>query len=141
MKEIREEFEWIKFIRETYAEMHKKNVDPKTADTFGKTIRRSRARIKQLYKRHPDPLRPLMTNWREHDWHVRYDEENWDSWTEYALFPDNGETEEELREIERDLTVTIHSAYDCTGKPFTNWVDAKRCPAGIIVIRSWSLDV
>ena len=142
MEQIKKEFVWIRFLK-NYADTEKKALrfDKQKEDALAECVHRARTEIKRLYAKRRDPLRPLMTNWRAHDWHVRYDEENWDSWTEYALFPDNGETEEELREIERDLTVTIHSAYDCTGKPFTNWVDAKRCPAGIIVIRSWSLDV
>lgn len=105
--------------------------------------------LRKAQKENNDPLRwPLRNHFFSElavclppsaVWRVHYTD--WDSWKKYAIFADNGYSDEDIEEILKDEWVEIHSPYDCTGKPFTHYVHWKRCPAGIAVVVCMGLDV
>lgn len=66
---------------------------------------------------------------------------DWDSWKLYAIFHDDGFTDAEIDSIIQDQIITIHSAFDCTGKTFTQYIHWKRTPVGIAVVHALGLDV
>ncbi len=83
---------------------------------------------------------------------IRYDnyDDEWygEYWKEYGFF--NGcwsdgtpKTDEEIREyIDEYLWERIYSPYDCTGQPFTRWINWHRNPCGLVsYIHYKALDV
>ena len=77
-------------------------------------------------------------------WHKHFEEDDGECWINYGLFdfPDDY-TDDEIREcLHEELWVSINSPYDCTGKPFTMWIDWHRNPNGMVsVIHHMGLDV
>ena len=61
--------------------------------------------------------------------HYSYDDEYW---TEYGFLSGTDYSDEEVREIIDEMRYRICSPYDCTGKPFTMWIDWHRNPSGLI---------
>ena len=71
--------------------------------------------------------------------HYSYDDEYW---TEYGFLHGTDYSDDEVREIIEDMRYRIYSPYDCTGKPFTMWIDWHRNPTGLIsFIHRVGLDV
>lgn len=77
----------------------------------------------------------------QEDWRTVYANEYGESWYEYCIFQDDGETDEEIQDYVDSLVLHNYSQYDCTGKPFTRWTHWKRVPAGIVIIHALGLDV
>ena len=52
-------------------------------------------------------------------------------------------TDDEIQEfVDECMTVRIYSDYDCTGRPFTRWVDWHRNPCGLIsYVHAMAIDV
>ena len=105
---------------------------------------------RQLRKALKEGSDPLRFSLRQHyfselnrcgvsPWRTHYTD--WDSWKNYAVFADHGFTDAEIESILEDEWIEIHSAYDCTGKPFTHYVHWQRTPAGIAVVVCMGLDV
>lgn len=46
----------------------------------------------------------------------------------------------DLAEIEDSETIEIHSAYDCTGRPFTQWIQFFKVPGGYWMYHRISYD-
>ena len=95
---------------------------------------------------------PLATSLRDHKWKDfwlcgtdpwrRVYRDDWDSWYEYVIMPDfEEESDEEMQRNIDELRVEINSPYDCTGKPFTNFIRWKRTKAGVVIVRHMSLDI
>lgn len=70
--------------------------------------------------------------------------DEYEEYTEYGFManykgePINGDeyTDEDIREfIDDNMRMRIYSPYDCTGKPFTLWIDWHRNPSGLISYR------
>ena len=76
----------------------------------------------------------------QEEWRTLYSTDG-ESWTEYVIFEDCGESDDEIREYVASLERHIYSPYDCTGTPFTRWIHWRRVPAGIVVIHALSLDI
>ena len=85
-----------------------------------------------------DPLEtPVCENWRSYcnpDGAYAYD---------YRIYPDSGETEEEIRQKAMCEVGygKINSPYDCTGKPFDVYYGVNRVPMGFAVVHCWSVDI
>lgn len=72
---------------------------------------------------------------------VRYDDDG-ESWREYGFRDFGDATDEEIQAYFNRMQVVILSPYDCTGKPFTNWIDYHRNPCGLVsFVHRLSLDV
>ena len=65
----------------------------------------------------------------------------WDSWTRYTIVHDIGLTDAEINDRLEALRMETHSAYDCSGRPFTVSLRWKRTPAGIAIVHHIALDV
>lgn len=63
---------------------------------------------------------------------IYYDEGDGEYWTEYGFLHGTDYSDDEVREIIDDMRYRIYSPYDCTGKPFTMWIDWHRNPTGLI---------
>lgn len=52
-------------------------------------------------------------------------------------------TDDDIREfVDECMMVRIYSDYDCTGRPFTRWIDWHRNPCGLIsYVHAMALDV
>ena len=127
--ELRCHYEMLKYVQNFEKERH---VDA------SKVVRKIREKIARIDAKKEDPLRHSM---RE-EWRHLYDEDG-EGGYDFAILPDNGETEEELYEqvMFEVGFAPITSPYDCTGKRFTAWVDIKRVPDGVAVVHRWGLDV
>ncbi len=97
-----------------------------------------------------DPLAASLRDHRWKDfwlcgkdpWRRVYDKDDYECWREYTIMPDfEEESDEEMQRSIDELRVEIHSPYDCTGKPFSNFIHWKRTKAGVVIIRHMSLDV
>lgn len=64
-----------------------------------------------------------------------------DGCSEYRIYPDHGETDEEIREWVDEMWMHVFSPYDCTGQVFTVDIHWKRVPAGIVLIHVKGLDI
>ena len=67
-----------------------------------------------------------------------------DGWVQYGYFDGTNKTDVDVREyIDEYIRVRPpYSAYDCTGRPFTAWIDWHRNPCGLIsYINHMRLDV
>ena len=95
-------------------------------------------RYRKEAKKYYDPLARSM---RDGVWRAYYSEDNPDSWTEYTIMPDNGITDEEMKELVDDMWIEIRSMYDCTGKAFTQNIHWARTPAGIVLVHRKGIDV
>lgn len=62
---------------------------------------------------------------------VRYSYDD-EFWTEYGFLSGTDYSDDEVCEIIDDMRYRICSPYDCTGKPFTMWIDWHRNPTGLI---------
>lgn len=99
--------------------------------TFTKRQKRllSKALGKDIKKRAKgDPLRyPLWVKDR-----IRWDDDG-EGWREYGISDEmGGWSDEELREYFDEHRYVIYSDYDCTGRPFTQWVEWHRNPNGSV---------
>lgn len=107
--------------------------------TMAGVIRKYRESIHRIDSRRADPLAAPITE----AFRTRYDDDG--GRVEYGILPEDGTetTDEEIREYLHDCVALPHinSPYDCTGQPFTRWIDYKRTPAGIVVIHSIGLDI
>lgn len=56
-----------------------------------------------------------------------------DGCSEYRIYPDHGETDEEIREWVDEMWMRVFSPYDCTGQVFTVDIHWKRVPAGTVM--------
>lgn len=65
---------------------------------------------------------------------VRVGKADYEGYTEYGFYEDNGETDEEIRDfLNEEYRIPFHyEAWDCTGKPFTCWITFHRNPCGWI---------
>lgn len=91
------------------------------------------------YSKREDPLSRSMRG----SWRGCIDSDG-EGGKHYTIIPDEGQTDEELQEFMYDSPVyygRINSPYDCTGKRFTRYCDFRRCPAGIIIIHDWGIDI
>ena len=52
-------------------------------------------------------------------------------------------TDDDIREfVDECMTVRIYADYDCTGRPFTRWIDWHRNPCGLIsYVHAMAVDV
>lgn len=75
-----------------------------------------------------DPLRlPLWAKDR-----IRWDDDG-EGWREYGISDAmRSWTDNEVREYFDEHRYVIYSDYDCTGRPFTQWVDWHRNPDGSV---------
>ena len=56
-----------------------------------------------------------------------------DSYVEYGFLKCKGYSDDEVREIlDEVIRYQVYSPYDCTGQPFTQWIDWHRNPSGLI---------
>ena len=62
---------------------------------------------------------------------VRWDEGG-EGGREYGIEFMDGWTDEEINEYFDSQREEIHSIYDCTGRPFTRWIDWHRNPDGSV---------
>lgn len=84
----------------------------------------------------PREVRSLRTDPR-----IRY-EGNGEYWTEYGFLIGTDYTDEQVQEIIDEMYERIYSLYDCTGRPFTRWIDWHRNPSGLISYRHYKgLDI
>lgn len=107
-------------------------------DRIAEFMKEQRNEIRRLNRYNADPLEKSMRDeWRHGG------SEDGESGYDYRIFPDNGETEEEIEDlVENDVGYPpICSPYDCTGKRFTRWITVHKVPAGFAVVHSWGLDV
>lgn len=119
-------FEFIRFIENSMNGVNAKGSVNKYLDELKRTHRKQ-------FKGQDSLTQSLCDEWR-----ITGD---YESVTKYAIFEDNGETDEELDEfIEEMCIVNPYSAYDCTGRPFTISIRWKRMPVGIAVIHHIGYD-
>ncbi len=74
------------------------------------------------------------------NWHTVYTADG-ESWYDFIIIMDDGVTDDQMREMEDALRLTIGCAFDCTGRPFTRWFSWTRTPAGIAIIHAIGLDI
>lgn len=129
---LRDAYDMINFVKGYYRENNM------LSDKLGDFIKEKRREIHRINRYREDPLAKSM---RE-DWRHVCDEDG-EGGYDFCLMSDDGETEDEIREMAEDAVgyPPICSPYDCTGKRFTRWITVKRVPAGFAVIHSWGLDV
>ena len=126
-------YDMISFVKNYYRE-HNMPLDGKIAEF----LKEKRREIRRINSYREDPLAKSMRD----DWRHVYDEDG-EGGYDFCLMSDDGETEDEIREMAEDAVgyPPICSPYDCTGKRFTRWITVNRVPAGFAVIHSWGLDV
>ena len=96
---------------------------------------------------------PLFRSLRDHFFSEIFDDHDpyawrgyapdgcWDSWTRYTIVYDGGLTDAEIDGRVEALRMETHSAFDCSGRPFTISLRWKRIPCGIAIIHHIGLDV
>lgn len=131
-KALKNAYDRINFIKEYCREHHM------PLEKLGDFIKEQRREIRRISAYSVDPLEKSMRDeWR----HVcdEYGEGGYD----FCLMPDDGETEDEIREMAEAAVgyPPICSPYDCTGKRFTRWITVHKVPAGFAVVHCWGLDV
>lgn len=126
-------YDMLNFVK-TYYQKHNMPIEGKIAEF----LKEERRKIRRINRYQEDPLAKSM----QEDWRHVYDEDG-EGGYDFCLMSDDGETEDEIREMAEDAVgyPPICFLYDCTGKRFTRWITVKRVPAGFAVIHSWGLDV
>lgn len=67
--------------------------------------------------------------------------DDYESYREYG-FLGVDMTDEEINEAVNEMWIHIYSQYDCTGKPFTQWIDTHANPSGFVsFVHSIGIDV
>ena len=133
---LRDLYDEINFVKNYYKE-HGKVIEK--GSKMSEYITKKRREIRRINQYgFDDPLAQSM----QEEWRHSFDE-NGDGGYDYCLMSDDGETEDEIRELAKSAVgyPPICSPYDCTGKRFTEWIDVHRVPAGFAVIHRWGLDV
>ena len=122
--------------------MAKVKYDPNNFDALGYLAQEQikRRLLKKLYKqKEAQPIKSLADDTR-----IRYDEDG-EGWREYGFYEDEPDlTDEELDKLIWDSLAIRYQyrEYDCTGQPFTSWINWHRNPNGLIsVINRVCLDV
>ena len=64
-----------------------------------------------------------------------------ESITDYVIVRDDGLTDDDMADVERELRLDICSSYDCTGRLFTAYFAWKRLPCGMAIVHRKCLDV
>lgn len=131
-EQLRDQYDFLNWIKENAG----KNADREAKKII---IGKIRGRIAELQEKLTDDLeKPITEEWR----HI-YGNEMGEFGYYYAIFPDEGETDDELSEWFDSCIAypPINSPYDCTGKRFTSMKHIRRTKAGIVVIHGWNLDI
>lgn len=77
----------------------------------------------------------------EHDV-VVVDRGDQESWYHIGIMDPESDTDAEIQEYFDGMVVEIHSAYDCTGRPFTRYIHWHRNPNGMVsYVHAMTLDV
>lgn len=106
-------------------------------NAIGKDISTNLKReMRSKFARQTDRLAKSM----QEEWRTLYSADG-ESWIEYVIFEDCGESDDEIREYVASLERYNYGLYDCTGKPFTRWIHWRRVLAGIVIIHALALDV
>lgn len=110
------------------------------ADTWTDFRKECREFYKYVNKYHADRLSvPVLNN--KNVWRTVSDD-NGETGTDFIIIPDNGETEEDIKEIVYDSVFCGYGdlLIDCTGKRCTRSWGYRRTPCGIAIIHRWCFD-
>ena len=65
-------------------------------------------------------------------------------WYDFGVYEDNGETDDEIQcylDDEYHMSIPAYVDWDCTGRPFTQYLHWRRVPCGIAFVHRVNIDV
>jgi len=129
---------------EDYFRTHYENISKESEEYFSDLFTDFRKECREFYrhinKYHTDPYSVPVLN-SNNVWRTVSDD-NGETGTDFIIIPDNGETEEDIKELVYDSVFCGYGdlLIDCTGKRCTRSWSYRKVPCGIIITHKWCFD-